>query len=120
MGPNTDSLATTHSTERKHRRFSLRYPVFVKFTSGSSTQELPAFSRNLSIGGLLLEAPAAIPQDCPISFTLTVKQQKAVRPIQLAGEGRVVRVESAKEDGKFTIAVECSRPISELEYLAAS
>jgi hypothetical protein len=120
MGPNTDSLATTHSTERRYRRFSLRYPVCVKFTSGSSIQELSAFSRNLSIGGVLLEAPAAIPQDCSITFTLTVKQQKAVRPIQLVGEGRVVRVESPKEDGEFTIAVECSRPISEFAYLAAS
>lgn len=120
MGPNIDSVDSAHSPERRHRRFSLRYPVFVKFTNGSSTHELPAFSRNLSIGGLLLEAPASIPQDCPISFTLTVKQPKAVRPIQLVGEGRVVRVESPKEDGKFTIAVECSRPIAELEYLAAS
>jgi PilZ domain len=119
MGPKVDTAAPAHSPERKHRRFPLQFPVSVKFTTGTDVQEFPAISRNLSIGGMLLESTSAIPQDCTINFTLTVKKERAVRPIVLAGEGRVVRVESLA-DGKFTIAVECSRPISELEYLAAS
>lgn len=119
MDSHADTSVTAHSPERKHRRFALQLPVSVKFTAGTNTQELPALSRNVSIGGMLLEATAAIPQDCPVSFTLTVNKQRAVRPIQLAGQGKVVRVESP-ESGKFTIAVECDRPITELEYLAAS
>jgi hypothetical protein len=119
MGPNVESSVSAHSPERKYRRFALQFPVSVKIESGADVREVPAMSKNVSIGGLLLEVPAAIPQECAISFTLTVNKQRAVRPIQLAGEGRVVRVESL-EDGKFTIAVECSLPISELAYLAAS
>jgi hypothetical protein len=119
MGPNLDSSANAQSPERRYRRFPLQLPVSLKFTSGTDIQELPAISKNVSVGGMLLEATSAIPQDSSISFTLTVNKQSALRPIRLVGHGKVVRVESP-ETGKFTIAVECSRPISELEYLAAS
>lgn len=120
MGAETQMASAVHQPERRHRRFSLRYPVYVKFHSGASPAELQAFSKNVSIGGLLLESPAAIPQDCLVTFILRVDGQHTSRPIQLGGEGKVVRVENSSSDGKFAIAVECYRPISELEYLAAS
>jgi len=118
MGADTEIAGSPYQPERRHRRFSLRYPVFVKFHCGASPKEMQAFSKNVSIGGLLLESPAAIPQDCAVTFILRVDGQHTSRPIQLGGEGKVVRVET--ENGKFAVAVECYRPISELEYLAAS
>ncbi len=120
MGQDTDIGNSLHQPERRHRRFALRYPVVVKFESGNSSSELQAVSKNVSIGDLLLEAGAPLPQDCPISFTLTVKGKPEARPIQLAGHGKVVRVETPGGDGMFAIAVECSHPISEMEFLAAS
>ena|SRR3954454_2186552 len=106
--------------ERRHRRFSLRYPVLLRFDQGSTATEVQAVSKNVSIGGLLLESTAPIPQDCLVKFTLLVKGDTATRAIQLAGQGKVVRVENPGENGSFSIAVECSQPITELEYLEAS
>ena len=41
--------------ERHYRRFSLRYPIDVKFHSENSVSELRAISRNISLSGVLLE-----------------------------------------------------------------
>jgi len=117
-------MATTsglsYQAARRHPRFSLRYPVSLKFQQGKSTGEVQAISRNVSIGGLLVEACAAIPESSSVTFTLTVDGRPSLRPIQLGGKGRVVRVQRPGEDGKFTIAVECSDPISEIGYLSHS
>lgn len=51
---------STARQERKFRRFKLRYPVHVEFRSGELVSELDAVSRNVSTGGLLLEAPLLI------------------------------------------------------------
>ena len=120
MGTETFQGSVVHQPERKYRRFSLRYPVLVKFASQDSTEELQAVSENVSIGGMLLIAPSSIPQFSSVTFTLTVQDEHVIRPIQLVGEGRVVRVESSTEGKDFAIAVECVHPITELEYLAAS
>jgi hypothetical protein len=67
--------------KRKHRRFSLQYPVRLKLDSDHSIVELEAVSRNISIGGLLLETASMIPQDTPVSFIVTVRGSQIVRPI---------------------------------------
>ncbi|MBZ5600620.1 MAG: PilZ domain-containing protein [Acidobacteriia bacterium] len=121
MGKITQISQPPHSPERKYRRFALRYPVEVKFAMGNSVSELQTLSRNLSVGGLLLEATAPIPTHAPVSFTITVNEREAVRPIQLVGEGKVVRVEQQASGPGFAIAVECNRPLAEMrDYLAAA
>jgi PilZ domain len=107
--------------ERKHRRFSLQYPVRVKVHSADSMIELDAVSRNISIGGLLLETSSMIPQHTPVSFIMTVRSAQVVRPIQFVGEGEVVRVDVKAAEQVFAIAVECKRPITRTdEPLAAT
>ncbi len=104
-----------HALERrKHRRFSLRYPVHVKFGLANSVSELEAVSNNLSLGGVLLEADSPIPQHCDVSFNMTVKKHPIVGPTQVIGEGEVVRVEALRSGAGFAIAVKCKRPISQL------
>src|SRR5262249_46601166 len=102
--------------ERKHRRFSLQYPVRLKVYSADSTVELEAMSRNISIGGLLLETSLQIPQHASVSFRMIVRTPQAARPFQLIGEGRVVRVDpritEKPAERMFAIAVECERPIA--------
>jgi hypothetical protein len=98
--------------ERKHRRFSLQYPVRLKVHAADSMVELDAVSRNISIGGLLLETSSMIPQHTPVSFIVTVWSDQVVRPIQFVGEGEVVRVDAKAAEEVFAIAVECSRPIT--------
>jgi hypothetical protein len=106
------------SQERKYRRFSLQYPVHLKVHSADLV-EFEAISRNISICGLLLEASSLIPQHTPVSFTVTVKHNELGRPIQFVGEGRVVRVDPKTEEDVFAIAVECQRPITQVDaYLA--
>jgi PilZ domain len=113
-----ESDPKTYAHERKYRRFDLRYPVQVKFLSGSRISELDAVSRNVSLGGMLLEMASLIPQNSRVSFRMTVHGGRVLRPIELAGEGEVVRVEHT--GGEFAIAVRCKRPITRIEpYLPA-
>jgi len=120
MGKVNDGARSRYPQERKYRRFNLRYPVRVKFASGDTVAELEAFSRNVSIGGVLLETASMIPQHVPLSFVMTVQGGRILCPIQLRGEGEVVRVEPEESAG-FTIAVECKHPIAHMEdYLTAS
>src|SRR5215468_3035794 len=101
----------TYPQERKYRRFKLKYPVHVKFQSGNVTSELDATSRNVSLGGLLLETTSPIPRHSPVSFVLTLRGGTIVRPVELAGEGEVVRVQPSGLGTGFDIAVKCKKPI---------
>jgi hypothetical protein len=74
--------------------------------------ELYAVSRNISLGGLLLETSSMIPRHTPVSFIMTVRSAQGVRPIQFVGEGKVVRVDAQAAEEVFAIAVECKRPIT--------
>jgi|SRR6266853_526180 len=102
--------------KREYRRFCSRHQVLVKYHAGHSVSELQAFSKNVSMGGLLLETDSRIPQRCPVSFVMTVNSGPVIRPIQFVGEGEVVRVEPDAAGAGFAIAVKCKRPISQLEH----
>jgi PilZ domain len=110
-----DHIARSSLTQkRKHRRFSLQYPVRLKLDCTDSIVEFEAVSRNISIGGLLLETSSLIPRDTPVSFIVTVRGAEIVRPIQFAGQGKVVRVDARTRQSCFAIAVECARPIAQI------
>lgn len=111
----SDDLARPPSLkQRKYKRFPLRYPVLVRFSIGEAASRLQATSENVSIGGLLVEAPFPIPRHSPVTFILTVQGGTAIHPIGLVGEGKVVRVEPHGAGSEFAIAVECDRPISQM------
>ena len=74
--------------KRQYRRFSLHYPVDVKFDLGTSVTELRTFSSNISLGGVLLQSDSAIPQHCDVSFVVTVRRHQIVGPIQIIGRRR--------------------------------
>ena len=104
--------------ERKYRRFKLGYPVRVKFHGGGPGAEVESISKNVGVGGLLLESASMIPEHTAVTFVMTIEGDQSGRPIYLAGEGKVVRVESIGE--AFAIAVECKTAITQLEdYLPA-
>lgn len=107
--------------ERRYRRFPLHYPVRMKVQFADFAIELEGMSRNVSIGGLLMETSSMVPQHTPVSFVMTVHGLPTHRLMQFTGEGKVVRVDTRKEEVAFAIAVECQRPIAQLEdYLAAT
>jgi len=110
---------TTRSTarqERKFRRFKLRYPVHVEFHSSKPASQVDAVSRNVSAGGLLLESPLLIPQGSAVSFVIILRGSQFVHPIELSGEGDVVRVEPGGPEAGFGIAVKCTSPIRQIEH----
>jgi len=116
MGKLIDVARSPHPHLRKYRRFSLCYPIRVKFHFGDSVSELQAVSKNVSIGGFLLETASPIPQHCPVSFIMTLHGGPVIRPIQVVGEGEVVRVEPHGPGARFAIAVKCKRPISQMQH----
>ena len=97
--------------QRKHRLFSVSYPVHVKFHLEDSASELQAVTKDVSIGGLLLETASLIPQHCPVDFIMTLHGGPVTRPIQVIGEGEVVRVEPHGPGAGFAIAIKCKREI---------
>lgn len=121
MGEANDTARLVYQVERKYRRFSLSYPVRVKLHLENSDSELEAVTKNVSIGGLLLEAASSIPQHSFVSFVMTVEGGHIARPIKLLGDGEVVRVEGSGAGSRFAIAVKCAQPIAQMEeHLAAS
>jgi hypothetical protein len=107
--------------ERKFQRFNLTYPVRVRFPSGDSIIEVDAVSRNISIGGLLLESTCLIPYRSLVKFTITLRGLPISRLIKLGGAGEVVRLEPGAANDRFGIAVACAEPICHIEgYLSAT
>ena len=115
MGNGGDTSNPPVRQERRYPRFKLRYPVHGKFYSGKAVSEFDAVSRDVSIGGLLLETASEIPRHSPVSFTMTIRGGSIVHPIRLAGEGEVVRVEPARHGAWFAIALACKHPIAQIE-----
>lgn len=121
MGKVDDVARPPDSQRRKHRRFCLCYPVLVEFSEGDAIRRVQTVSKNVSLGGMLLESPSALPKSQPLSFTLTMDGGPLVHPIKLLGEGKVVRVEPHGPATGFVVAVECALPITQIEqYLAGS
>jgi hypothetical protein len=105
----------SHRKERRHRRFDLQLPVSLNFSSGGAVRELAGISRNVSIGGLLLKVSDPVPVRTRVSLKMAVDDPRLRRPIQLLGKGAVVRVERLESGAGFAIAIQCKRPITEIE-----
>jgi PilZ domain-containing protein len=112
---NRQKFAAPYPKQRRYRRFDLEFPVHLSFPSAGTACELHTISRNVSIGGLLLEAKNPPPTQTQVSLTIEVKGPRLRRSIRLQGEGKVVRVERLKASAGFAIAIECKCPIAEIE-----
>ena len=105
--------------ERRYRRFKLRDPVHLVFRSGELVCKVDAVSRNVSIGGLLLECPVLIPQDSAVNFIISLRA-RTLRPVELVGEGKVARMTRSTTGAEFAVALECKQPMTQIEaYLPA-
>jgi hypothetical protein len=104
-----------YSKERKYRRFDLHFPVSLSYPWDGVVREVETASKNVSVGGLLVTANDQVPLHTPVSLTMNVVGPRFRRPVRLSGEGEVVRVESLGPGAGFAIAVQCKRPIEEIE-----
>ncbi|MFY9911083.1 MAG: PilZ domain-containing protein [Candidatus Sulfotelmatobacter sp.] len=108
--------------ERRYRRFDLQLPVRLSFPVGGALRKLETISKNVSVGGMLLKASDSIPVHAHVKLTMDVRAFGARRSVRLTSEGEVIRVEPEGTSGGFTVAIECKRPIKEIErrFSAAS
>ena len=110
----TGAARSPSQPERRYRRFKLRYPVHLLFHSSELISEVDAVSRDVSIGGLLLDCPMLIPQQSAVDFVISLRA-RTLRAVELMGEGKVVRVEPSGAQAEFAVAVECKKPITLIE-----
>jgi hypothetical protein len=101
--------------ERRHRRFDLQFPVYLSFPSEGAVREVAGISRNVSVGGLLLKVNDQVPVRARVSLMMAVQDPRLRRPVQLLGKGEVVRVERLEAGAGFAVAIECKRPMTEIE-----
>jgi hypothetical protein len=113
--PDPPDFDAAHRKERRHRRFDLEFPVSLTFPTGGAVRELAGVSRNISIGGVLLRVVDAVPVRTRVSLTMAVEDPRLRHPIRLLGKGKVVRVERLESGAGFAVAIECKRPITEVE-----
>jgi hypothetical protein len=117
-----ENSAKLYPIERRYRRFDLQLPVRLSFPLEGSVRKVETVSKNVSVGGMLLKVGDSIPVHSHVSLTMDVQTPGARCPVRLTSEGEVIRVESAGPSGGFTVAIECKRPIKEIErrFSAAS
>jgi hypothetical protein len=113
--PNPEDFDVSFRKERKHRRFPLQFPVALSFPSGGAVRELTGISKNVSVGGLLLRANDPVPVRTQVNLTMAVQDSRLRHPVRLLGKGEVVRVERLESGAGFAIAIECKRPLTEVE-----
>jgi PilZ domain len=101
--------------KRKYRRFDLRLPVLVTLRPRGIPSEIEARSRNVSLGGILLEAKARIAQNTQVAFVITINVAAATHAIELIGEGNVIRVEPISKS-VVRVAVACKGPLVYRRY----
>lgn len=89
---------------RKFVRYQLTVPVIFTWKDRRlKTRRAKGFTRDLSAGGVFLYSEKCPPVGVPIEFEalLPPLEQKA-SALRLRGEGRVLRVEPAFTNGKWT------------------
>lgn len=108
-------MAEPRLEKRAARRFALRVPVTVN--RDSLTQNEMAQIRDVSARGICFYMDSGIEKDSPIGFTLTLPPEITLtESIRVQCKGRVVRVESGRNDGKVAVAA----VIEEYEFLPQS
>ncbi len=118
--PHGEGLPRRFSRKRKYRRFDLQFPVSLSVLSNGAGYELDGVSKNVSLGGVLVQTCDQLPLHTQVSMTMTVVGLSTRRPVRLMGSGEIVRVDPLGPGAGFSIAVECIQPITEMEDCRAA
>src|SRR5580765_8516685 len=116
MPPMGESMAEVPQEKRATRRFALRLPVAVNYTT-PTTPEKQAQTRDVSARGICFYVDSTIEEGSPIEFTLTLPPEITLtESIHVRCKGKVVRVDEPSEEGKVAVAA----VIEEYEFLPQS
>ena len=109
-------MAETQQEKRSARRFALRIPVSVA-RGEKMEQSESAQLRDVSARGICLYLDSPIEEGSPIGFTLTLPPEITLtESIRVQCRGRVVRIDTAANNGKLAVAA----VIEEYEFLPES
>ena len=90
-------MSQPQQEKRATRRFSLRLPVAVKFTS-DGVREYSAETKDVSARGVYFFMESSLEVGSPIEFTLTLPPEITLtESIRVRCKGRVVRVENSAD-----------------------
>jgi hypothetical protein len=99
------------SSRRRYQRFAFRYRISVRLGGQGSGVQLEGITKNVSVGGILLESSTPVPRGSAVSFAIVAQTEMAIHPIEFIGEGKVVRVEADPKTAGYSIALKCIEPI---------
>jgi hypothetical protein len=109
-----ETMAEVPQEKRATRRFALRLPVAVNYTTASNPEKR-AQTRDVSARGICFYVDSSIEAGSPIEFTLTLPPEITLtESIHVRCKGKVVRVDDGGGDGKMAVAA----VIDEYEFLS--
>jgi len=117
--PSTGSLERLveyQNERRRSRRFTLQQSAMVRHNHAIANP-LNAETQNVSLHGVLLRTPVAVPDSSEVEVELRLCKEDR-QSVLLRGAGRVVRSET-KQAGGFGIAVAFDQPLTESSHAPA-
>lgn len=106
------------SGARKYLRFELQFPVLLSFAVGEMARELEGVSKNVSLGGVLVNTVDEIPLRTKVRLRMDIVRSESMRPVKLSAKGEVVRVELLPSGHGYVVAVKCDRLITQVRDLS--
>ena len=95
MGANLEGDTLTVEERRATRRFQIRLPMIVRWTSGSAIGEASTESRDVSSRGVYFFLPREVSSGSPVEILLTLPHEITLAgPVKVRCLGRIKRADT--------------------------
>jgi hypothetical protein len=99
-----------YQERRTARRFQIKLPMTVRWTSGTAIGEAQTESRNVSSHGVYFFLPKEVSSGSPVEIILTLPHEITLAgPVRVRCLGRVHRSESDDPTGRSGVVAEIQR-----------
>ena len=99
-----------HTERRTARRFEIKLPMTVRWTSGAAVGEAQTESRDVSSRGVYFFLPKQVISGSPVEIILTLPHEITLAgPVRVRCLGRVNRTEDESAPGRSGIVAEIQR-----------
>lgn len=94
-----------HTERRTARRFQIKLPMTVRWTSGAAVGEAQTESRDVSSRGVYFFLPKQVTSGSPVEIILTLPHEITLAgPVRVRCLGRINRTESENSDRSGIVA----------------